>query len=230
MTTDRDLVAEIRASLRAAGDPVRGAGAQAYLKSSMPSLGVRVPEVRRIVRQAAKTQPYRTLELLRRDVLRLWRGAQVREDRYAAIDLTGLRLAEGDLGMLPVYEEIIRTGASWDLVDGVQHRIRGLLLAHRPVMEPLLLKWSVDPDFWIRRAAITSQLGAGTATNTELLSRVIMANVADNEFFIRKAIGWSLRVYGKTDPEWVRDFAARHTDSLSGLSYREAVRNLPSPG
>lgn len=224
---DRDLVGEVRAALRTLADPRRAEGTQAYLKSEMPSLGVKVPEVRRIVRELAKELPYSSLERLRDDVLRLWRSARYREERYAAIDLTGLRLAADDLDMLPVYEEIIRTGAWWDLVDGVSQRICRLLQVHRDVMTPLLLTWSGDQDFWIRRASITSQLGAKSATDTGLLSAVILANTSDKEFFIRKAIGWALREYSSTNPEWVRSFTAEHAGSLSALSLKEAQRKLP---
>ena len=221
-----ELIAAIRSRLRAAADPARGAGAQAYLKSEMPSLGVRVPEVRRIVKAAARELPPGSLQELRSTVLELWRGADWREERYAAIDLTGLRLAAGEWGMLPLYEEIIRSGAWWDLVDGVAQRLRGLLQTHREDMSRVLLGWSTDPDFWIRRAAITSQLGARAATDPALLAAVIEPNLADPEFFIRKAIGWALRDYAATDPGWVRDFAARHAEAISPLSRREALRKL----
>ncbi|MDR7081153.1 3-methyladenine DNA glycosylase AlkD [Arthrobacter ginsengisoli] len=221
-----ELMSAIRSRLRAAADPVRGAGAQAYLKSEMPSLGVRVPEVRRIVKTAAKELPPGSLQDLQCTVLELWRGANWREERYAAIDLTGLRQAAGELSMLPLYEEIIRSGAWWDLVDGVSHRLCGLLQTHREDMSPVLRRWSTDADFWIRRAAITSQLGAKSATDPGLLAAVIEPNLADPEFFIRKAIGWALRDYAATDPDWVRDFAARHGEALSPLARREALRKL----
>jgi len=199
------------------------------MKSDMPSLGVRVPEVRRLVNATAKQFPLSSPDQLRQAVLELWRNAQAREERYAAIDLTGLRLVKEDLQMLPTYEEIIRTGAWWDLVDGVAHRIRGLLLAHSSTMSPILLQWSRDEDMWIRRAAITAQLGAKSQTDTRLLAAVISANLADDEFFIRKAIGWALREYSKTDPAWVRAFTSSNAAALSPLSTREALRLLP-PG
>ncbi|MFI2562552.1 DNA alkylation repair protein [Paenarthrobacter sp. NPDC018779] len=226
-----ELLEAIRSSLRSAADADRGRGAQAYMKSEMPSLGVRVPEVRRITKEAAKQLPLASPEHVRQAVLELWRNAEAREERYAAIDLTGLPLVKEDLGMLPVYEEIIRTGAWWDLVDGVAHRIGALLLAHPEIMRPLLVEWSADRDMWIRRSSITAQLGAKAKTDTALLSAVIKANLADKEFFIRKAIGWALREFSKTDPAWVRAFAAENAPALSPLSTREALRLLSArPG
>jgi 3-methyladenine DNA glycosylase AlkD len=225
-----EMISVIRSRLAAAADPVRAAGAQAYMKSDMPSLGVRVPEVRRIVKAAAAALPPGSLEELKSSVLELWRGAAWREERYAAIDLTGLRLAAGELSMLPLYEEIIRSGAWWDLVDGVSHRLCALLQAHPHELAPTLRRWSKDPDLWIRRAAITAQLGAKSATDPALLAEVIDANLADPEFFIRKAIGWALRDYAATDPDWVRAFVKRRGPELSPLSRREALRKLPAPG
>lgn len=226
---NRELLAAIRTALMEQADPLRAAGAQAYMKSSILSLGVRVPEVRRSVVAAASAHPFESPEQLRATVLELWREAQWREERYAAIDLTGLRLASSELLMLPVYEEIIRTGAWWDFVDGVSQRIGALLQAHRATMTPVLRSWSTDEDFWIRRAAITSQLKAKAATDSDLLREVIEPNLADPEFFIRKAIGWALREYAKTNPAWVRDFVAEHGAQLSPLSRKEALRRL-NPG
>lgn len=196
------------------------------MKSEMPSYGVTVPGVRRIVKTAAKAFPPASPDELRSAALTLWREAKAREERYAAIDLTGLRMVKEDLLMLPVYEEIIRTGAWWDLVDGVSHRICALLLAHKDTMTPVLMRWAEDTDMWIRRAAITSQLGAKSATDRVLLAHVITANLADKEFFIRKAIGWALREYSKTDPGWVSGFVLEKAQALSPLSVREATRLL----
>lgn len=221
-----ELLAAIRTALHQRADPARAEGAQAYMKSSIPSLGVRVPEVRRLTLAAAADHPFESVEQLRSTVLELWRKATVREERYAAIDLTGLRLSAGAPEMLPVYEEIIRSGAWWDFVDGVADRLGTLLQAHRTMMTPVLLAWSRDEDFWIRRASITAQLKAKARTDPELLRDVIEANLADPEFFIRKAIGWALREYGKTDPDWVRGFVAGRAGRLSALSRREALRNL----
>ncbi|MBD1539490.1 DNA alkylation repair protein [Arthrobacter sp. S1_S22] len=220
------VLSAIRMALQERSDPVRGAGARAYMKSTMPCLGVRVPEVRRIASTAAAGAPFESPGQLRATALELWRGATAREERYAAIDLTANRLAAGDMGMLPVYEEFIRSGAWWDFVDGTAGRLCGLLQANRAEMTGVLLRWSTDPDFWIRRAAILSQLKAKAATDPVLLARVVEANLADQEFFIRKAIGWALREYGKTDPGWVAAFVAGHAAAMSPLSRREAVRHL----
>ena len=218
------LVPDVRTTLRTAADPERGRAAQAYLKTSEPCLGVRLPEVRRLTLAAAAADTPATAADVGRLAATLWREAAYREERYAAIALTGLPVARGALELLPLHEEMITTGAWWDLVDGVADRIRDLLLAHPAQLAPVLRDWARSPDRWLRRSAVIAQLGARERTDRTLLTEVIEVNAADPEFFVRKAIGWALRDLAKTDPEWVRGFLAGH--ELSPLSRREAAKHL----
>lgn len=220
--TDSDLAQSIRSALREEADPQLAPAQQAYMKSTLPFLGVRVPRVRAVTRGLARTTT--DADVLRGTALRLWREATFREERYAASALMALRPMRARLDMLAVHEEMIRTGAWWDHVDEVAHRLTETLEAHPAEMTPLLRAWSRDEDFWVRRASIISQLGRRDATDRALLTAVIEPNLADTEFFIRKAIGWALRELGKTDPDWVRGFVDAH--ELSPLSRREALKLL----
>ena len=222
--TAADLVDSIRQALRESANPTIAPGQQAYMKSSMPFLGVKVPQARRIARQAARGR--KDAAELRAAALGLWRGATHREERYAATEIMGLRPLRGRLDMLDVHEEMIRTGAWWDHVDEVSHRLAETLDAHPEDLTPVLVAWAHDEDLWVRRASIISQLGRRGDTDVALLVGAIQPNIADTEFFIRKAIGWALREYAKTDPEWVRTFVAAHEGELSGLSRREAMKHL----
>ena len=218
------LVPAVRTALRSVADPDRARGMQTYLKTTEPCLGVRLPEVRRLTREAAMADPPPTPADVGRSAAELWREAAYREERYAAIALTGLPVARGALDLLPLHEEMITSGAWWDLVDGVAGRIRDLLLAHPAQLGPVLRDWARAEDRWLRRSAVIAQLGAKERTDRALLAEVIELNAADPEFFVRKAIGWALRDLAKTDPAWVRRFLAEH--ELSPLSRREAAKHL----
>jgi 3-methyladenine DNA glycosylase AlkD len=220
--TAADLVQSIRSALREEADPTLAPAQQAYMKSALPFLGVRVPRVRAVTRGLAREVT--DTAVLRGTALVLWREAAFREERYAASALMTLRPVRARLDMLDVHEEMIRTGAWWDHVDEVSHRLTETLDAHPAEITSLLPTWSRDDDFWVRRASIVSQLGRRAATDRELLATVIEPNLADTEFFIRKAIGWALRELGKTDPAWVRAFVESH--ELSPLSRREALKLL----
>ena len=90
----------------------------------------------------------------------------------------------------------------------------------------ILLEWSLSDNIWLRRIAIDHQLLRKDKTNTELLEKIIINNLNNKEFFINKAIGWSLRDYSKTNPDWVRDFIERHKKNLATLSIKAASKYI----
>jgi 3-methyladenine DNA glycosylase AlkD len=227
-TPDERLITEIRGVLRAAADPAVAPGMQAYMKSAMPYLGVRVPAVRALTRAAEQRRPPLTVATVIATAGALWRAASHREERYAATALLDTSTARRlrDVTVLPLLEEMIRSGAWWDHVDEVSHRVGDLLILDRPTMAAVLGKWAEDDDRWIRRSAIIAQLGHKSATDVGLLGFVVEQNLDDREFFITKAIGWALREYARTDSDWVRAFVNRHDGRIAPLSRREALKRL----
>ena len=192
------------------------------MKSEMPFLGVRVPEVRRIALAAVRT--LRDPDELRAAALELWDDAVHREERYAAMGLLGAEPVRGQLRNVPVIEHMVRTGQWWDFTDDLASRVRELHDAHPREAAGLVRTWSTDGDLWIRRVAILSQLGRRARVDVDLLAACIETNLDHSDFFIRKAIGWALRDHARTDPDWVRAYVGAH--ALSPLSRREALKHL----
>jgi 3-methyladenine DNA glycosylase AlkD len=229
---DARLVATVRAGLAEVADPLKAPAMRAYMKSAMPFRGVPSPAQKSLARALFAAHPLPDFEAWRQTVLTLWRGAEYREERYLAIALTGYRayVAHQTPAALPLYEELVVTGAWWDFVDEVAIRRLGPILRTEPdVVRPLMLLWRTDADLWRRRSAIICQVGAKAGTDLDLLTSCLEPNLADREFFIRKAIGWALRDYAWTDPGWVRAWVAAHDGQLSGLSRREALKNVAEP-
>ena len=226
---EKTLIAAVRRELRAASDPSRAPAMQAYMKSAMPYYGVGAPEQQRIWTKVFRKRSLTDAESWRDTTLALWRGARFREERYGALALTGDRayLEYQTLDTIPMYEEMIVTGAWWDYVDHIASRRIGPLLRSYPrPMSRLMRRWSRSEDMWKRRTAILSQLGFKQATDLDLLYACIEPNLADHEFFIRKAIGWALRQYAWTNPTAVRRYVRAHEAELSSLSRREAMKNI----
>lgn len=212
----------IRASLRAAADPERAPGQQAYMKSAMPFLGVTVPAVRRIARTEARALA--DAASVREVATQLWDAATHREERYAAMMMLGARNARADLASVPLIEHMATTGRWWDFSDDLASRMQELHDRHPAETAEIARRWSIGEDMWLRRIAIISQLGRKERVDLDLLDAVITPNLDDPEFFIRKAVGWALRDAARTHPDWVRDFAATHP--LSSLSRREALKHV----
>jgi 3-methyladenine DNA glycosylase AlkD len=194
---------------------------RAYMKSSMPFRGVQKPGRTEIARAVFAAYPLAGFEAWRDAVLQLWREATYREERYLAIALArdARYRSHRTVAALPLYEELIVTGAWWDFVDEVATRLVGEL-----DVAPVMREWALVEDMWKRRTAIIHQIARRDGTDAQLLFECIEPNRGDREFFIRKAIGWALREYAKVDAGAVERYCATH--ELSPLSRREALRNL----
>lgn len=228
MDESRALIAAVRSRLAAAGDPRKAPEMQRYMKSELPFHGVAAPERKTLAKELFSAHPLPDEAALWTVALTLWREAGHREERYLAIDLTGHRAyrAWQTPALLPLYEEMIVSGAWWDYVDEIANRRVGPLLREFPAeLTPVMHAWATDDDRWKRRTSIICQLSFKEATDTALLTAAIEANTGDGDFFIRKGIGWALRQFARVEPGWVRAFVDGHPE-LSPLSVREAVKHL----
>jgi 3-methyladenine DNA glycosylase AlkD len=223
------LAVTLREKLTEAADPSRAPGMQAYMKSAMPYLGVSTVPLRQVCKALFAGLAWPDSTAWQKEVLTIWRGARFCEERYAAIELSGVRAARDFQRMdaLPIYEEMITGGAWWDYVDAIAtQRLWAILQHDRASMKPAMLAWSRGDDMWKRRSAILCQIKAKAGTDLDFLYACIEPSLDSKEFFLRKAIGWALREYGWTDPAEVRRYVAANDARLSGLSKREALKNI----
>lgn len=122
-------------------------------------------------------------------------------------------------------EHYVRTKQWWDTIDSLM-KLYGYVGLKDQRVDQLMLDWSKDPDKWVRRVAIEHQLLRKDKMNTALLSQILENNLESDEFFINKAIGWALRDYSKTNPEWVSDFIDGNYNHLAKLSITEGSKYL----
>lgn len=223
----KPLIREVIAALRSAADPEKAGPMQAYMKSAMPYLGVQTPQLRAAAKQVYGARRLDGFASWRDTVLSLWRNAKYRGERYAAVELIGHRFyrEHRTLDALPLYEEIVVTGAWWDFVDAVATQLLfELIVSDRPATSRAMRAWSRSDDVWKRRSAILCQIKCKADTDRDLLYETIEGVMDEEEFFLRKAIGWALREYAKTDAAEVIRFVNKHRRRLSPLSKREALR------
>lgn len=226
---NQSLIDDVRDGLARAADPAKAGPMQAYMKSEMPFRGVQTPAVQGLCKQVFAAHPIDSRDVWEQTALAMFDHAEYREERYVAIALTGYKAYKHwqDVETLPLYDHLVVTGAWWDYVDQIaSRRVGPILLAHPEVVQPVLLLWARDNNRWRRRTAILAQLGAKTRTDTALLEECIRPSLGETDFFLRKGIGWALREYAKTDPDWVRTYVAEHRDRLAPLSVREALKHL----
>lgn len=207
---------------RSAAGPEKAAPMSAYMRDQFPFLGIPTPERKKLSRDFFKTVNKTVVDW--DFVFKCWKQPE-REFQYLAVEyLTKLKviLTPADI---PNLREIAAAKSWWDTVDGLDVIIGDIVLRY-PEVDDTMLNWSEDDNFWIRRIAIDHQLLRKEKTNTQLLERILVNNFGQTEFFINKAIGWSLREYSKTNPHWVRDFIGRHRNEMTPLSIREAGKYI----
>lgn len=223
----RRLAVDVRAALRARADAAKAGPMQAYMKSGMPYLGVSAPVLYHACREVFSRYQLATREAWQDAVRALWWGATHREERYAAIVLTGRKEYDAfqRVTSLPLYRELVVSGAWWDLVDPIAtSRLHVLLARDRTRMSARMRSWARCDDLWLRRCAILCQAKMKSETDLRLFYDCIEPSMERPEFFLRKAIGWALREYAKTDAAEVLRYVRQHRDRLSGLSKREALK------
>jgi 3-methyladenine DNA glycosylase AlkD len=222
----RTTADSLEVSLRAAGTPERAGNEKRYLKSELEFFGVPLGEIRLEARACIKPHPDLSHDELVSLVRTLW-ARTIFECRMAAVLLLEMRpmlLGPDDLGLL---EQMIRDSHTWAFVDPLAANVLGGIVVGHPGTARALDRWARDPDFWVRRSALLSQMrplrqGAGF----ERFSGYADAMLEEREFFIRKAIGWVLRDVSRRDPATVYDWLAPRIDRASGVTVREAVKYL----
>lgn len=219
------MAKHLRGELKKAGDPAKADGMRNYLKTDQPFYGVQAGPRRKIFREAAGRFSISSRQEYNKLVLDLWNG-QCREEMYLALDAAERYPKYRDGKSWPLYEKLMKSASNWDTLDWICAKLLGPLVLSNRKFEKKLVEWSAAKSFWVRRASLLTHLHHREQTNTALLAETILKLCQEKEFFIRKAIGWVLRDYSYTDPAWVKKFVEKHGGSLSGLSRREALKQI----
>ena len=204
-------------------DPIRAVQMEAYMRKQFSFLGV--PAAPRKKSYHAFLQTAVKKEIIDFDFVALCYEKEEREFQYAATDYLFAIREYLTPEHLPIIKTYILSKSWWDTIDNLDGVV-GKIVQNHPQAKDTMLAWSKDPNFWVRRIAIDHQLLFKNKTDTELLARIIENNFGSDEFFINKAIGWSLRDYSKTNPEWVREFIDHHRNQMAPLSIREGSKYI----
>jgi 3-methyladenine DNA glycosylase AlkD len=210
---------------RAAADPARAVGMRAYMRDQFPFLGLPAPTQAVLNREVLRGVGRPAEVDLRAIALQCW-VLDEREFQYFGQRLLRRHAKVLTSGFLATAHILISTKSWWDTVDELAAHVVGPLVAADPALALTIDAWAQDADKWLVRTAILYQNRYREATDAQRLFRICADQAESTDFFIRKAIGWALREYAKTDPDAVRAFVASHRGTLSSLSAREALRNI----
>jgi 3-methyladenine DNA glycosylase AlkD len=197
---------------------------QKYLKNKFDFFGIKAPLRREIskhfIEKGNLPEMWDVLEIIDE----LWDQPQ-RELQYLAIELLRKYTRVSPPDWIDLYEKLITQKSWWDTVDGLAAwHVGDHFLKFPDLMPVYTTKWMNSGNIWLQRTCLLFQLMYKEKTDFKLLASFIISLAGSKEFFIRKAIGWALRQYARTNPEVVLDFVNKQP--LAPLSYREAVRTI----
>ena len=194
-----------------------------YMLNKFEYIGIKTPERHKIFKNFFKE--YKNEEKIDWEfVNKCWEN-KYREFQYVAADYLKNMKDKLTIDDIPKLKQFILKKSWWDTIDNLDMTIGALALKDSNVNK-ILLEWSIDENIWLRRIAIDHQLLRKEKTNTELLEKILKNNLGQAEFFINKAIGWALRDYSKTNPEWVKNFIEKNKEKMAKLSIKEASKYL----
>jgi 3-methyladenine DNA glycosylase AlkD len=195
----------------------------AYLRNLFLFYGLQTSKRRSLYKEFLKEEKRK--KLIDWDLLNCCYEDEHRELQYFVVDY--LKTMQQFLAFddVPRIKKYIKAKQWWDTIDGLTGIVGNIGFIDERINN-LMIEWSIDEDFWVRRIAINHQLHRKARTNTQLLEKILVNNFGSSEFFINKAIGWSLRDYSKTNSDWVRSFIETYKDEMDKLSVREATKYL----
>ncbi|UUZ92747.1 DNA alkylation repair protein [Paenibacillus sp. P25] len=228
MGEGRSYAGQLEALLRSRANPEQAAGMEAYMREQFPFLGIKTPEREALTKVFLKEHGVPSGDTLEEAVRALWRLPE-REFQYTAMALLDKRRKDAGSARIDLLEELVTAKSWWDTVDLLAARLIGNHFTLYPEQIPGYTgRWLDSGNLWPQRSVLLFQLGYKKRTDTALLFGAIRHCADSKEFFIRKAIGWALREYSKTDEAAVRAFVAE--TPLSPLSVREALKYADRQG
>lgn len=197
---------------------------KAYLRNQFEHFGLKTP-IRREIQKPFLVKAFLPSKSESELIIKtLWNKPQ-REYHYFAQELAFKHTKQLEKEDIALFEYMITHKSWWDTVDFIAPKLIGNYFKQFPEQKKVYVeKWLTSNTIWLQRAAIIFQLKHKQAVDTESLTSSINALLGSKEFFINKAIGWMLREYSRTNPEWVLTFV--NNTPLSALSKKEALRLL----
>lgn len=203
-------------------DPDRAKGQKAYLKNKFDFFGMTSP-IRRTTQKPFLAKNYLPpKDSLNIIIKELWQKPE-REFQYFAQELFQKYQKQFVKSDIQLIEYMISHKSWWDTVDFLASNLLGPYFKMYPTQQKKYVeKWIASNNIWLQRSALIFQLKYKDEVDTQLLAYGINSLLGSKEFFIIKAIGWSLRQYSRYNPKWVLDFVNK--TPLENLSKREALR------
>lgn len=222
--TVKAYVQALETALEKNADAQKAAKMEAYMRHQFQFYGLSSPERKRVSRPFLSVAQRPSIDQLPEVIELLWEKNQ-REFQMIGMELLNRYVKILDPSFFMVLKRMITKKSWWDTVDYIASNPLGsLILRFSKKGYEIIDQWRKQENKWLLRSCLLFQLKYGASTDKKLLFDLVREQAHHSDFFIRKAIGWALRQYAKTNPGEVRQFV--DSTSLSPLSRKEALKHF----
>lgn len=193
-----------------------------YMQNKFVFLGIQKPQLNQFIKPYLKESKKYDLDWNFIDIC--W-NKNYREAQYIGVQYLLQNTKYLNKENIDDVKKLIINKSWWDTVDSLDSVIGAIVIKNKE-LESEMEKWSISDNVWLRRVSIDFEQKYKDKTNEELLEKNIVNNLGSEEFFINKAIGWSLREYSKTNPKWVLNFIEKYKHKMNKLSIKEAIKYI----
>ena len=221
------LPEEISRKLRELGDPAIAEHSKRFFKTGNGEygegdifLGIRVPIIRKLVKQ------YKRISV---DKIKILLRSEYHEERLFALLALVAVFAKGNekkkTEIFNLYLQNTRYINNWDLVDSSAGQIIGAYLESRD--KKVLYELAESQSLWERRISIMATFHM--IRNNHFSDTVEIAKILkqDEEDLIHKAVGWMLREVGKRNIEIEEEYLKEHYKDMPRTMLRYAIEKFP---
>ncbi len=217
-----DFIKRLELEFGKNANPEIAIGQKAYMKNQFEFYGIKTPLRRKIQKQFFVKNNLPSKNVLEKIIKTLWKKPE-REYQYFSQELIERYKKQFEEKDIELFEFMITNKSWWDTIDFIAPKLVGEYFKIYPdKRDKHIESWISSENIWLQRASILFQLNYKNEFDKEFLAYIINSLLGSNEFFINKAIGWILRQYSKTNPNWVIDFTNK--TPLDKLSRKEALR------
>ena len=217
-----DYIKKVKEVFEQNKDEDKAVQMEKYMRNKFEFYGIQAKERRELVKKLQKIKNRPPHAQLSQVIIKLW-SADQRELQYFAMELFERYKNDFRIGDIKLMVYMIENKSWWDTVDFIAKKLVGEYFKEYPQFrDEFINKWLTSNNIWLQRTSLLFQLAYKEDTDETLLFSNIKRLKDIDEFFIQKAIGWSLREYSRTAPKKVEEFI--NNNKLSNLSKREGMK------
>lgn len=227
--TSKQIVQIARKQLSILSDSSLAQANKSYFKSHYDFYGVSKKQINDLGKKIKRQWKDTTLNELE-IVLSELQSSMFHEEKTLAIVLaTNFITLFESKHVGSIFFNWIAQSQTWDHVDEISICLVGEFVYRNPILFNDLFQWSKHSYLWIQRASLISYLPSirRKSSNLTILKNICSSLVEEEDFFIRKAIGWVLRELSEKEPDETINILRSISQKASKLTIREATRKLP---